>query len=98
MNHTIREFQELMVTLYGDRDRKRGIERSLIRLQTEIGELFEAFLEEDLDASREEAADVFAWLCSVCNLLDIDLETAAYQKYPYRCPKCAANPCKCYPL
>lgn len=98
MNHSIREFQELMDTLYSDRDRKRGIERNLLRLQTEIGEFFEAYLKEDLDSSREEAADVFAWLCSVCNLLNIDLETAAYQKYPYRCPKCDANPCKCHPL
>ena len=98
MNHTIREFQELMEALYGDRDRKRGIDKSLIHMQTEIGELFEAFLNEDPQASREEAADVFAWLCSVCNLLDIDLEAATYQKYPHRCPKCDSNPCKCYPL
>lgn len=98
MNHTIREFQELMAALYGDRDQKRGIDRSLIHLQTEIGELFEAFLKEDSESSREEAADVFAWLCSVCNLLDIDLEAAAYQKYPQRCPKCDTNPCTCHPL
>ncbi len=98
MNHTIREFQELMVTLYGDRDRKRGVERNLIRLQTEIGEFFEAYLKEDLDSLQEEVADVFAWLCSLCNLLNIDLETAAYQKYPYKCPKCDASPCKCHPL
>ncbi|MFW9903049.1 MAG: MazG nucleotide pyrophosphohydrolase domain-containing protein [Candidatus Thorarchaeota archaeon] len=98
MNHTIREFQELMEALYGDRDRKRGIDRSLIHLLTEIGELFEAFLKEDPESSREEAADVFAWLCSVCNLLDIDLEDATYQKYSYRCPKCDSNPCNCSPL
>jgi NTP pyrophosphatase (non-canonical NTP hydrolase) len=98
VSHTIREFQELMETLYGNRDRKRGIDRSLIHLQTEIGELFEAYLNEEPHSSREEAADVFAWLCSVCNLLHIDLEAAAYQKYPYRCPKCNNSPCKCHSL
>ncbi|UCG04664.1 MAG: nucleotide pyrophosphohydrolase [Candidatus Heimdallarchaeota archaeon] len=87
-----------MNILYGDRDRKRGTDRSLIHLQTEIGELLEAYLKGDLDSSREEVADVFAWLCSVCNLLNIDLETVAYQKYPHRCPKCDANPCECHPL
>ena len=97
-NHTIREFQKLMVTLYGDRDRKRGVERSLIWLQTEIGELLEAYLKEDLDSLEEEVADVFAWLCSVCNLLDIDIETAAWKKYPFYCPKCGASPCKCQSL
>jgi NTP pyrophosphatase (non-canonical NTP hydrolase) len=84
-----------MVTLYGDRDQKRGVERSLIWLQTEIGELLEAYLKEDLDSLEEEVADVFAWLCSVCNLLDIDIETAAWKKYPSCCPKCGASPCKC---
>ena len=98
MNPTIREFQVLMETLYGIRDRERGIDRALIHLQTEIGELFEAYLKEDPCSSREEVADVFAWLCSICNLLDIDLEDAAYQKYPNRCPKCNTNPCKCQPL
>ncbi|MFX0123332.1 MAG: MazG nucleotide pyrophosphohydrolase domain-containing protein [Candidatus Hodarchaeota archaeon] len=98
MNQTIREFQELMGTLYMERDRKRGLDRCLIHLQTEIGELFEAYLKGDPDSFREEAADVFAWLCSVCNLLNIDLEAAAYQKYQYRCPKCGVNPCKCHPL
>ncbi len=97
-NHTIREFQKLMVTLYGDRDRKRGIERSLMWLQTEIGELFEAYLKENLESLQEEVADVFAWLCSVCNLLDIDLETVAWNKYPNYCPKCSASPCKCQSL
>ena len=98
MNHTIREFQGLMDALYGDRDRIRGIDRSLLHLQTEIGELIDTILKEDSHSSKEEAADVFAWLCSVCNLLDIDLEAAAYQKYPHRCPKCATNPCTCPPL
>lgn len=98
MNHTIREFQELMDALYGDRDRKRGVDRSLLHLQAEIGELFDAFLKKNSHSYKEEAADVFAWLCSVCNLLDIDLEAAAYQKYPDRCPKCDSNPCKCHPL
>ncbi|MFX0014283.1 MAG: MazG nucleotide pyrophosphohydrolase domain-containing protein [Promethearchaeota archaeon] len=95
MNHTIREFQKLMVTLYGDRDRKRGIEKSLLWLQSENGELIEAYLKGNQDILREEVADVFAWLCSVCNLLNIDLETAAWEKYPSSCPKCNASPCKC---
>lgn len=97
-NHTIHEFQELMVTLYGNRDRKRGIEKSLLWLQTENGELLEAYLKEDQAALEEEVADVFAWLCSVCNLLNIDLESAAWKKYQSRCPKCEASPCECKPL
>jgi NTP pyrophosphatase (non-canonical NTP hydrolase) len=84
-----------MSDLYLERDRKRGLERSLIWLQTEIGELLRAHLKENPIELQEEIADVFAWLCSVCNLLDIDLENVAWDKYPNRCPRCESNPCKC---
>ncbi|MFX1282328.1 MAG: MazG nucleotide pyrophosphohydrolase domain-containing protein [Promethearchaeota archaeon] len=97
-NHSIHEFQELMFTLYGERDQKRGIEKSLLWLYTEIGELIEAYLNHDQNSLEEEVADVFAWLCSICNLLNIDIETAAWRKYPSCCPKCSANPCSCPPL
>lgn len=93
--HTIREFQNLMTNLYGDRDQKRGVEKSLLWLQTEIGELLEAYLENDSEAIQEEIADVFAWFCSVCNLLGIDLEDVAWKKYPNMCPKCNSCPCEC---
>lgn len=95
MMYSIRDFQTLMTTLYGDRDRKRGIEKTLLWLQTESGELLEAYLKGNSKGLKEEAADVLAWLCSVCNLLEIDLETVAWKKYPFKCPKCSASPCKC---
>ena len=92
---TIREFQNLMRKLYEERDQKRGVEKSLMWLQTELGELFEAYLEKNEEVLEEEIADIFAWLSSVCNLLDIDLETVALKKYPYSCPKCNTSPCSC---
>lgn len=95
VKRTIGAFQNLMSSLFGERDRKRGIDKSLIWLQTELGELLEAYLENDSKTLREEVADVLAWLCSVCNLLNIDLETAAWEKYPNSCPKCESNPCEC---
>ena len=49
----------------------------------------------DKDATEKEFADVIAWLSSLANLLDIDLEQAALNKYPHKCPKCHASPCKC---
>ena len=92
---TIREFQNLMRKLYEERDQKRGVEKSLMWLQTELGELFEAYLEKNKEALEEEIADIFAWLSSVCNLLDIDLETVTLKKYPFSCPKCNTSPCSC---
>ncbi|MHA1215341.1 MAG: MazG nucleotide pyrophosphohydrolase domain-containing protein [Candidatus Hodarchaeales archaeon] len=92
---TVKEFQQLMIDLYGERDKRRGIEKSLLWLQSEQGELIQAYLKGDKTEMEEEVADIFAWLCSVCNLLDIDLGAVSTRKYPYKCSKCNSNPCKC---
>ena len=84
-----------MKELYFERDHQRGIEKSLLWLQSEQGELIDAFLKENAVILKEEVADVLAWLCSVCNLLEIDLEDAAWSKYPQKCPKCLQTPCEC---
>ena len=94
-NKTIKDFQQLMKELYLDRDQQRGIEKSLLWLQTEQGELIDAYLKKDTSTINEEVADIFAWLCSICNLFKIDLETAAWSKYPDKCPKCMKSPCNC---
>jgi NTP pyrophosphatase (non-canonical NTP hydrolase) len=92
---TIKDFQNLMRDLYIDRDRKRGLDKTLLWLQSEEGELVDAYLKKDISAIEEEVADVFAWLCSVCNLLDINLEKVTWAKYSNVCPKCGESPCKC---
>ena len=94
-NKTIKDFQKLMKELYIERDQHRGIEKTLLWLQTEQGELVDAYLKEDTSTMIEEVADIFAWLCSVCNLFQIDLESAAWEKYPNKCPKCLNSPCNC---
>ena len=43
----------------------------------------------------EEMADLYAWVASLANLLDIDLEKALESKYPSKCPKCNHDPCQC---
>ena len=94
-NGIIKEFQNLMKDLYLERDQKRGLDKTLLWLQSEEGELVDAYLKKDLSSVEEEIADVFAWLCSVCNLLDIDLEEVIWTKYPKICPKCGESPCTC---
>ncbi|MHA1976284.1 MAG: MazG nucleotide pyrophosphohydrolase domain-containing protein [Candidatus Hodarchaeales archaeon] len=94
-NKTIQDFQKLMRELYLDRDQQRGMEKTLLWLQTEQGELVDAYLKKDTSTVIEEVADIFAWLCSVCNLFEIDLEAAAWDKYPNKCPKCLSSPCNC---
>ena len=92
----IKEAQEMMREVYLDRDRTRGVKGTLLRTQEELAELSAAILENDgTKAIEEEIADVFAWLCSLANLLDIDVSDAFYRKYPNACSKCKQNPCDC---
>lgn len=102
----ISEFQNLMKTLYFKNDSERGITGTSLWFFEEVGEFSEAlrhYLEENQETIKVEnkkklaleMADVIAWLCSIANILSIDLERALFDKYPDHCPKCEKNPCCC---
>ncbi|MGY5860641.1 MAG: MazG nucleotide pyrophosphohydrolase domain-containing protein [Candidatus Thorarchaeota archaeon] len=92
----IEDAQEMMRKVYWDRDKQRGIKGTLQRTREELVELGDAILEmEGSKEIEEEIADVFAWLCSLANLLDIDVAEAFYNKYPDVCSKCKESPCTC---
>ena len=91
----IEEAQEMMRKIYLERDRTRGVVGTLDRTLDELEELREAIQNEDSDEISDEIADVFAWLCSLANLLDIDLSKALYKKYSDVCSKCKKSPCDC---
>lgn len=91
----ISEFQEMMHSLYSHRDFQRGVEGTFNWLVDEVKELGEALKVDDRKALEDEFADVIAWLASLANVLNIDLEKAALNKYAGKCPKCQQSPCKC---
>lgn len=98
-NMEISKFQSLMKDLYYTNDDKRGIYRTTLWLFEEVGELSHELkkIPSELDKSAigEEMADIYAWVASLANLLDINLDTAVQLKYPNKCVKCDKNPCKC---
>jgi len=91
----INEFQKMMRQLYFERDSERGTEGTLDWLEDEVEELREALEEGNREAAEKEFADVLAWLASLANVVDIDLENAAFSKYNNKCPKCGQSPCDC---
>ncbi len=91
----ISEFQKMMKEIYYVKDKRRGIEKTYIWLVEEVGELGKALIKGNIEDVSMEAADVLAWLLSLCNLLNIDLEKASMRKYPGVCPRCRSKPCKC---
>jgi NTP pyrophosphatase (non-canonical NTP hydrolase) len=93
----ISEFQEMMKQLYFKRDSERGITGTYNWLVDEIVELGDELKKAPMDreATEKELADVIAWLASLANIMGIDLEKAALNKYNFKCPKCQKAPCQC---
>ena len=84
-----------MHRIYFHRDSKRGVEGTYNWLLDEMKELGEAMETNDKKALEDEFADVIAWLASLANITNTDLEKAALNKYDDKCPKCNHSPCKC---
>jgi NTP pyrophosphatase (non-canonical NTP hydrolase) len=91
----INEFQNMMKRIYLHRDSERGTDGTLDWLLDEVEELREALNENDTEAVENEFADVLAWLASLANITNINLEKAALSKYDNKCPKCGRSPCEC---
>ena len=85
----------MMQRIYFHRDSKRGIEGTFDWLVDEVKELGEALKTDDKEALENEFADVIAWLASLANVTDVDLEKAALNKYDNKCPRCGHSPCQC---
>ena len=76
----IREFQDVIARKYKERDQERGVPRTFMWFIEEVGELATALACQDRANAEEEFADVLAWLCTLANITDIDLEKAC-RKY-----------------
>jgi NTP pyrophosphatase (non-canonical NTP hydrolase) len=76
----LREFQNFIDKKYGVRDRQRGIPTTFMWFIEEVGELATALAGDDHANKEEEFADVLAWMCTLANVSNVDLEKAI-EKY-----------------
>jgi NTP pyrophosphatase (non-canonical NTP hydrolase) len=90
----LQALQGLMRDLYQDRDVARGVDATFRWLTEEVGELARAIRKGDRANLTHEVGDVLAWLASLANLVDVDLEDAV-GRYADGCPKCGSTPCTC---
>ena len=72
----ISEFQQLISERYEERDQARGIPGTFMWFIEEVGELATALAANDKENKQEEFADVFAWLCTLANVSEVNLEQA----------------------
>lgn len=92
---TLRDLQEFIRRMYGEKDVARGVEGTFMWLMEEVGELSAALRSGDRDELELEFADVLAWLSTIANVSGIDLETAIRKKYGSGCPGCGELVCRC---
>ena len=77
----ISEFQRLIASRYEKRDRERGTPATFLWFIEEVGELATVLAENaDRKKTEDEFADVLAWLCTLANINDVQLEKAC-EKY-----------------
>jgi NTP pyrophosphatase (non-canonical NTP hydrolase) len=92
----LRELQAAMRDTYGERDAARGVDATFRWFTEEVGELAKAIRTGDRAEMELECSDVLAWLASLAEQLEIDLD-AAMGRYADACPKCGRRPCECAP-
>ena len=90
----ISDFQKLMADTYGEADGARGIPATIAWLTEELGELAQAVRKGTVEQQKHEMSDVLAWLASLANQLDLDLEDCV-SRFTDGCPKCGKLPCTC---
>ena len=107
---TLQAFQTLIRDMYIAKDQARGVPATFMWLMEEIGELASALHEtspsevdrvgpEEMERRRanlkQEFADVLAWLTTIANVVDVDLDSAISEKYGSGCPGCQQFVCVC---
>ena len=90
------DLQSALLDTYKERDAARGSEATFRWLVEEIGELARALRTGDRQNLEHEFGDVLAWLMSLANVEDVDLERVI-ARYADGCPRCGSTPCECAP-
>ena len=92
---SIADLQRHIRQMYYEKDAARGTDGTFMWLMEEIGELASALRGHDRENLAEEFADVIAWLATIANVADIDLNAALQAKYGRGCPGCSRLVCEC---
>lgn len=90
----LERLQERMESIYGERDRARGIPVTVAWLAEEVGELAKAVRKGTREEQLHELGDTLAWLASLANQLDLRMDDAI-ARYAAGCPRCGSTPCTC---
>ena len=92
---TLAELQKMIRETYGAKDASRGVDGTFMWFMQEVGELATALRNGTPQERAFEFADVLAWLATLANIAEVDLDQAIAAKYGGGCPGCGQSPCVC---
>lgn len=92
---SIADLQRHIRHMYFEKDAARGVDGTFMWLMEEVGELASALRGNDQQNLAEEFADVIAWLATIANVAEVDLNAALQAKYGRGCPGCSRLVCEC---
>jgi NTP pyrophosphatase (non-canonical NTP hydrolase) len=95
MSFSLAQLQNVIRNTYDAKDRRRGVEGTFMWFMEEVGELAAALRSGSPAERAAEFADVLAWLATLANIAEVDLEAAVLAKYGGGCPGCHHSPCVC---
>jgi len=109
---SLKQWQDHFFSLYGEKNKARGIDFALRRLFSEDSEVMSVWLWASVNGTRlsslnatdyqdkltSELCDVFAWICGLANLFELDLQSAVSIQYNKGCRTCTKFPCVCQPF
>jgi len=92
---SLADLQALIDRMYSRKDQARGVDGTFMWLMEEVGELAAALRSGSKEELAAEFADVLAWLATIANVAEIDLNAAVMKKYGHGCPGCGQMVCAC---
>lgn len=95
---TVREFSAMFESIFGAHNREVGYtpHELVARTTEEVLDCLNYFAKDDWQGLDRQTVKMFGWLNSAANSLGIDLQAAAWHKYPGVCNRCfASENCGC---
>lgn len=95
----VRDAQTHNETVYGRKNRAGyGTLQLGARISMRASLVSKAERTSSPDKLKGSLAIALSWLCAIANHLKVDLETAVWEHYPFKCPYCTDLPCHCHKL
>jgi len=93
---TIGQFQSFIREVYGvPNDRHFSLWDMLSNMERFTMRGLKGIRKNDYNKAKYNLLVSLSWFASILNRLHIDLEDAAWKRFPYMCSYCASCPCEC---